>query len=109
MTAPLLRLGVGSGALPGASSQEPFNLGIVYSQTAEPFGVLGPLIISDTEEPFWLLGVVGVGTAEPFALGQNIGINSEETFNILSADHGGFLGVGSPASPLLGWRDRTNN
>jgi hypothetical protein len=99
----LLRLGV-EHAPP--KSIEIFNLGIVGVESEEPFIIARPPIVLDFEEPFQIRGTAGAETAESCALGSRIWTDSTEDFAIIGATIGGYLGT-SPASPQLGWRDRT--
>jgi len=98
------------GGVPPAAGEsvEPFTLGSVGGESEEPFDILWAAVYSESEESFQLAGEAGVYSDEPFNLGDFARANSDEPFNILSPGAGGFLGAGSPASPLLGWRERTS-
>jgi hypothetical protein len=85
-------------------SSESFVQGALAVDSGEPFDILWTARAITSEEPFILDGTAGASSVEPFDLGEGIWVTSEESFNILSADAGGFLGAGSPASPLVGWR-----
>jgi hypothetical protein len=103
-----------------ASSEEPFLLGSVVIAAEEPF-LLGAHSIGDVEsfmieapavsvsfvEPFSILGFARLVSAEPFDLGETLQVRSSEPFSILGPGDA-YLGLGSPASPKMGWRDRAS-
>jgi hypothetical protein len=112
----LLLLGVDN--RPSASSVETFAVGVASQDEVEGFALGLPIWDSvelfsiqtqrsaEVEEVFGLLGYQGASSAEPFDLGHNQWASVEEVFNIMSRT-GGYLGTGSPASPRLGWLNKT--
>jgi len=103
-----------------ASSEEPFLLGSHHSVAEEPF-LLGAHSIGDVEsftieapavsvsfvEPFSILGFARLVSAEPFDLGETLQVRSSEPFSILGPNDA-YLGLGSPAVPKMGWRNRAS-
>lgn len=89
---------------------EPWAFGVAIADVAEPWS-FGTGMAGNEVAELWDFGeFAGASVVEPWNFGSNVGASVEEPWDFGSSGGarggGGKLGT-APASPILGYRDRT--
>lgn len=93
-----------------ADSVEPWSFGVAIREVTEPWS-FGSGLVGNSVDELWDFGeLAGASVVEPWNFGSNVGASVEEPWDFggsgSSRGGGGKLGT-APASPILGYRDRT--